>query len=44
MIQKKKKGGSVFRTTMESPAIFKEELPAPRATLVKAGWCNIRCA
>ena len=28
----------MFRTTVGSLAIFKEELPAPSETLIKAGW------
>ena len=28
----------MFRTTVGSLVILKEELPAPRETVVKAGW------
>ena len=33
---------TVFRTMMWSPATFKDELSAPRKTLIKSGWCNIQ--
>ena len=26
---------------MESPATSREEVPVPRETLIKVGWCNI---
>lgn len=30
-----------FETQWEAPATFNEELPAPRATFIKAGWCLV---
>ena len=41
MIQTHGVVGYVFRTTVGSPAPFKERLPAPRETLIKASWRNI---
>ena len=38
---KQTEGLGLFRTTVENSEIFKEELPALRETLIKAGWCNI---
>ena len=32
---------AVFRTMVRSPATFKEQLSAPRETLITVGWCNI---
>ena len=32
---------AVCGTTVRNPATFKEELSAPRETLITAGWCNI---
>ena len=40
MIQTTRRTESVLRTAVANPAIFKEELPAPRETLIKAGCCN----
>ena len=31
---------SVFQTTVRKPTISKEEVQAPRETLIKAGYCN----
>ena len=41
MIQINSWAEAVFRTTVRIPAIFKEELSAPRETLITAGWFNI---
>ena len=41
VIQTKSWAEAVFRTTLRSSATFKEELPAPRETLITVGWCNI---
>ena len=41
VIQTNRVAGSIFRTTVGSPAALKEKLPAPREILIKAGWCNI---
>ena len=41
VIQTNSGAEAVFRTMVSSPATFKEDLSAPRYTLIKAGWCNI---
>ena len=41
VIQTSSWADAVFRTKVRSPATFKEEMPAPKETLIKAGWCNI---
>ena len=38
LIQKNRGATPMFRTTVGSLVILKEELPAPRETVVKAGW------
>ena len=41
MIQTNSWAEAVFRTTVRRSATFKEELSAPKETLIIAGWCNI---
>ena len=42
MIQTNRWAGSVFPTPVGGPATFKEELLAPRETLIKAGCTKCR--
>ena len=37
VIQTNKSGRSVFQTSVGGPVTFREELPAPREALIKAG-------
>ena len=41
MIQTNSRNGAVFPTA-RSPVTLKEELPAPKETLIKAGWFLVR--